>query len=493
MHILVDKLAFKLDSKSKQPLYVQLSERLQKLIADMELMPGQLMPSTRTLAVALAVSRKTVCRCYDELLSRGLIKSESGVGTFVSSKPVLFNDSLDRPETEKQFAQRRLTKYAEDLIACSVEPSHQGDLPELHFGAPPVSELPVKAWRQVMLTQLRNNDLSQFYYDTEPFGYLPLRTAIAAYLRRSRALHCQPDQIVVFSHALSPLRLFAQIIVESGDAVVVENPGFPFARKIFESLGAKLIPVAVDEHGMCVDQLHKLSETVRVIYVTPSHQDPTGAMMTLARRKQLLEWAKANNCLILEDDYDCEFRYTGTTLPALMALSDAENVVYVGDMWKTLFPLINIGYLVLPRNLLPVFNRAQSLSWTKASTSLPFFDQLAVAAFMNEGFFERHVRKTKATYASRYRNLILGITRYFGERVEYAKDCGSMQLLIRFKLPGNDATILKTANDAGLALISTKSYYLSGAVEKEFLLAFVMLDESEMMARLERWAGLLGF
>ncbi|MDZ4834377.1 MAG: PLP-dependent aminotransferase family protein [Candidatus Melainabacteria bacterium] len=489
--VLCRRLACKLDAESEMPLYRQLSDRLQELIADLEFMPGELMPSTRALASALGISRKTVCRCYEDLLSRGFIKSQSGVGTFVGFGTLSPENTKDSTPSSDRAVGRRLTKYAETLMACAIEPSNQGDLPELHFGAPPVSELPIKAWRQVLLAQLRNSDLTQFYYDTEPFGYLPLRTAIASYLMRSRALRCKPEQIVVFSHALSPLRLFAQLVIEAGDSVVVENPGFPFARKVFESLGAKLIPVPVDQDGMCVDELDRIDETVRVIYVTPSHQDPTGAMMSLARRKQLLDWAKAKNCLILEDDYDCEFRYTGSTLPALMALADGENVVYVGDMWKTLFPLINVGYLVLPANLVDVFSRAQSSGWTKASTSLPFFDQLAITAFMNEGFFERHLRKTKATYASRYRNFVLGITRFFGGVVEYAKDSGGMQVLIRFKIPASAVEILKTAKDAGLSLIPTQPYYVDGGVEKEFLLAFVMLDESEMMVRLERWAACL--
>ncbi len=469
------------------PIYRQLCEQLREAIISLQLMPGELLPSSRELASVLGVSRKTISRCYEELLSQGFLTSEPGVGTFVRK----ITQAESPPDDVKLIAGRRLTEYAGRLLSCPAEPTNQGEFPELHFGAPPPEELPFKAWRQVMLKQLRDCDFSQIYYDTDPFGYLPLRRALASYLFRSRALQCDPEQIIVFSHALSPLRLFAQIVVGAGDSVVVENPGFPFARRVFASLDAQIIPVGVDDGGVRVDELQSLPESPSLIYVTPSHQDPTGAMLTLERRKQLLDWARNHNCLILEDDYDCEFRYTGSTLPALMALDRNETVAYIGDMWKTLFPLINVGYLVLPKGLVAVFRQAQSLSWTKVSTSLPFYDQLAITEFMNDGHFERHVRKTKATYANRYRNLVIGLTRFFGGNVTWASDSSGMQLLIKFNTCINHATIIETAKLAGLSVISTSSYYCAQPVENEFLIAFVMLEEDEMTKRIEHWATIL--
>lgn len=484
--LFTEKLALKLDAKLEAPLYRQLGEQLRQAIVALKLMPGELLPSTRELAVALNVSRKTVFRCYEDLQSQGYIKTEAGLGTFVSSL------SFASPKgSGEKISGHKLTQYAQTLLDWPDEPSHQGEHPELHFGAPPVSELPLSAWRQMMLKQLRNAELTQFYYDTEAFGYLPLRQALASYLMRSRALQCDAEQLIVFSHALSPLRLFAKIAIEAGDAVAIENPGFPFARQVFASCGAKIIPINVDAQGLRVEELEALKEPVKLVYVTPSHQDPCGAMMSLERRKELLKWAKSKNCIILEDDYDCEFRYTGSSLPALMALDENETVVYFGDMWKTLFPLVNVGYLVLPRRLVDVFKKVQSLSWAKASTSLPLFDQLALTEFMNEGFFERHLRTTRTKYASRYRNLIVALSSYFADRVEYAKDSGSMQLLIRFKQALDDSHVKRTANAAGLALISTETYYHNGSVENEYLLPFVMLDEAEMSSRLKHWASLL--
>ena len=469
------------------PIYRQLYDQLREAIISLRLMPGELLPSSRELAATLGVSRKTISRCYEELLSQGYITSESGVGTFVRQITRESPPSIG----VKRIAGSRLTEYAENLLSCSLEPTNQGELPELHFGAPPPEELPFKAWRQVLLKQLRDCDLSDVYYDTDPFGYLPLRAALASYLFRSRALQCDPEQIIVFSHALSPLKLFAQIVIESNDKIVVENPGFPFARRLFTSLGAQIIPVGVDAAGLRVDELQSLREPPSLIYVTPSHQDPTGAMLTLERRQQLLNWARDNNCLILEDDYDCEFRYIGSTLPALMALDKNETVAYIGDMWKTLFPLVNIGYLVLPKGLVDVFRHAQSLSWTKVSTSLPFYDQLAITEFMNDGHFERHVRKTKTTYANRYRNLVLGLTRLFGEDLTWANDSGGMQLLVKFKTQIPDSKILEAAKLAGLSVIPTSSYYCTQPSEKEFLIAFVMLEENVMTSRLEQWARLI--
>ncbi|MBX9670884.1 MAG: PLP-dependent aminotransferase family protein [Candidatus Obscuribacterales bacterium] len=469
------------------PIYRQLFDQLKAAIENLQLMPGELLPSSRELASVLGVSRKTISRCYEELLSQGFITSESGVGTFVRQLA-----KTDSPPTDaKLIAGSRLTEYAERLLSYPSGPTNQGEFPELHFGAPPPEELPIKTWRQVLLKQLRECDLTQVYYDTDPFGYLPLRSALASYLFRSRALVCDPEQLIVFSHALSPLKLFAQIVIEQNNSVVVENPGFPFARRLFSSLGAQIIPVGLDGGGLRVEELQSIPEKPSLIYVTPSHQDPTGAMLILERRTQLLNWAKDHDCLILEDDYDCEFRHAGSTLPALMALDRNETVAYIGDMWKTLFPLINIGYLVLPKGLVDIFRHAQSLSWTKISTSLPFYDQLAITEFINDGHFERHVRKTKTTYANRYRNLVLGLTRFFGDVVTWANESGGMQLLVKFNTEINDAIVIETAKLAGLSVIPTTSYYCEQPADREFLIAFVMLEEDDMTTRLERWARLL--
>ena len=481
-----ERLALKLDHKNSVPLYRQLSERLREMILSLKLMPGELLPSTRELAIALNVSRKTVFRCYEDLQSQGFIKTESGLGTYVNN-----SNFANTKGTGENVIQHRLTAYAQSLLNLPDEPSHQGDHPELHFGAPPVSELPLNAWRQMLLKQLRKTEFDQFYYDTEAFGYLPLRQALASYLMRSRALHCDAEDLIVFSHALSPLRLLAKIMVDAGDSVAMENPGFPFARQVFGSIGAKIIPIGVDAQGLRVQELKALKEPVKLVYVTPSHQDPCGVMMSLERRKELLAWAKSSNCLILEDDYDSEFRYTGSTLPALMALDENESVIYIGDMWKTLFPLVNVGYLVLPSGLRSVFKKAQSISWTKASTSLPFFDQLALTDFMNDGLLERHLRKTKSTYASRYRNLIVGLSKHFNNRIDYAKESSSMQLLIKFKQPISDSEVKATSEAAGLSVVSTRAYYQGNFVQNEYLLAFVMLEETEMSRRLKLWSTLL--
>lgn len=262
MQTFAERLALKLDQDSSVPLYRQLSESMREMILNLKLMPGELLPSTRELAMALNVSRKTVFRCYEDLQSQGFIKTESGLGSFVSSSS--FASSKGASGSAEKVLGHKLTSYAQGLLDLPEEPSHQGDHPELHFGAPPVSELPLSSWRQMLLKQLRKAEFDQFYYDTEAFGYLPLRQALASYLMRSRALHCDAEDLIVFSHALSPLRLLAKIFVDAGDSVVMENPGFPFARQVFTSIGAKIIPASVDAQGLRVQELKALKEPVKL-------------------------------------------------------------------------------------------------------------------------------------------------------------------------------------------------------------------------------------
>lgn len=489
--LLISRLGIRLEAE-RGPLHRQLFDQFRNLIFSLQLMPGELLPSTRELAAALKISRKTVSRVYDDLTSQGFIHSKTGIGTFVCRIPPEVASPVQK-KSKLTVAACPLSTYGERLMHdSSWEPTHQGELPELHFGAPPADRLPVASWRKALLKVLRELDLAAIDYDTDPFGYYPLRRAIASYLGRARALRCQPEQLIVFSNALSHLRLLSRMLVDQGTPVAVENPGFPFARRIFGSLGADLIPIDVDDDGIKLDALRSI-QSPKIVYVTPSHQDPTGVVLSLPRRQELLEWASKNHCLIVEDDYDCEFRYTGTRIPALAAMDKSESVIYLGDFWKTLFPIVNVGYVVLPVPLVDVFKKAQSLGWTKENTSLPMLDSLCLKEFIDEGSYENHIRRTREIYARRYRNLVTSLARCFGNTIQLGKDSGGMQVLLRTSLPHRDATIRNAAADAGLALIPTQTYYFGRRVEREFLLSFVIYDESRMTACVEAWARNLSF
>ncbi|MBI2811783.1 MAG: PLP-dependent aminotransferase family protein [Candidatus Melainabacteria bacterium] len=468
-------------------LHRNLFEKIRSLIVSLQLVPGELLPSTRELAMALKVSRKTVARAYDDLTSQGYIHSKSGIGTFVRRIPPEIADA--QRTSDHPVMVYPLSKFGESLTpTISVEPTHQGELPQLHFGAAPVEQLPLASWRKTLLKILRELDFKAIDYDTDPFGCYPLRQAIATYLWRSRSLRCEPEQVIVFSNALGHLRLLSRMLVDAGTPVAVENPGFPFARRVFGALGADLIPIDVDEQGIRVDALRSLESPIRIVYVTPSHQDPTGVVLSLSRRQELIDWARESRCLIIEDDYDCEFLHTGSRVPSLAALDKSQNVVYLGDFWKTLFPIVNVSYMVLPTALVNAFQQVQSLSWTKENTNLPMLESLCLSEFIDVGDYESLIKRTREIYARRYRNLVASITRNFGAYMRLGRESGGMQVLLRTSVPQSDSVILSAAAEAGLALIPTQIYYFERRVEKEFLLSFVLHEESQMTGCIEAWA-----
>ena len=481
------KLKIKLQPDSEIPLNRQLYLHLRDRINSLQLMPGEVLPSTRELASALNISRKTVTRAYEDLINQGFIYSKKGIGTFVKNR-------IPKHKNETQVTKNQngssieLSEVGECIINCSnTAPIHQGEIPELHFGATPKDLMPVKSWMKVLRTIAQKDSLFESDYDIDPFGYLPLRKAISGYLLRQRAIDCQPKQIIVFNNALSHLKLLSKLLIDDGDRVAIENPGFPFARRLFASQGAILHPVDVDEQGLIVDQIKNTHEKIKLLFITPSHQDPTGATFSNDRRLELIEWIQKTNCLVIEDDYDCEFQLQNLRFPSLMTMDNGNNIVYLGDFWKTLFPLVNIGFMILPPSLIDVFTKAQSLGWIKENTNIPHLESLTMTAFLNEGHYENYTAELQKNYASRYRNFVTGITQNFGTDVSLAKESGGMQMLLKVDPEVLESSILNAARKADVPLIPIQSYYFEKRVEKEYLVPFALYDESDMSSKIEKW------
>ncbi len=252
-------------------------------------------------------------------------------------------------------------------------------------------------------------------YATEPMGYRPLREAIAAYAAQARAIRCEPEQILVTQGTQQALGLIAQVLLNEGDAIALEDPGYLSARKIFSSYGGVPVPVPVDDEGLIVSQLHELSaqsasapsmstqlaQPIKLAYVTPSHQFPTGVLMSLTRRLRLLEWAHKTGGLIVEDDYDSEFRYGGRPVPALQGLDTHERVLYVGTFSKVMFPGLRLGYMVLPPSLVPVFRQAK---WICDRQGI-LLHQAALTDFIANGDLAKHIRRMRIVYEKRRQHL----------------------------------------------------------------------------------------
>ncbi len=466
-------LKLEVDETSPLPIYKQLFDRLKEAIISLELMPGEMLPSSRELAKELGLSRKTINRTYEELLSQGYIETVDGVGTFVSNKS---KPTISLEANAKKIV---LSQYAQRLIKYGSQHSSQGDYAELNYGACPADALPLKAWRQILLKHFRESEPQDMACDVDPFGYRPLREALSVYLERTRALSVSPDQILMFSRSLQPLNLIVRLLLEQGDYVAVENPGFTFARQAFLSQGTRLQPVGVDKHGVIIEEIFALDPCPKLIYISPSHQDPTGVMLSLDRRKRLLEWVSKNDCVIIEDDYDCEYRYVGSNLPALMSLDTTGSVLYIGSFWKTLGPIIDAGYLVVPPSLMDDLTQLQSISWAKANTTVPMVEQLTLTEFLKDGYLEKHTRKLKPVFQKRYQSLVHAFTKQFGSKVEFSPEPSGMQVVIRFKTTKNDIEIMEAAKQAGFPLVPTSEYYHIHKPTREYIVPFAYIQEED--------------
>ncbi|QXH46769.1 PLP-dependent aminotransferase family protein [Pseudomonas xanthosomatis] len=397
----------------RRGLSQQLYQALRARVLDGRLGSGTRLPATRDLALVLGLSRNSVVRAYDQLYAEGFIESRVGDGTYVSQLPKLstqLSTGLSRGLSTELSTFR--TSYTEDSSSSEAfcEPvqrlkNHHLPLPRtgapraFRVGVPAFDLFPFDVWAKLQAGFWRKPDAALLGYG-DPAGELPLRELIATYLRRSRGLTCSAEQIVITSGAQQAISLCAQLLLQPGDGVAVENPGYRAAGNAFAMGGAQLRGVPVDDEGMDCARLAGLSDC-RVAYVTPAHQYPTGVTMSLARRLALLAWAERQEGWVIEDDYDGEYRYSGAPLAPLAALDRQGRVLYVGTFSKVAFPALRLGYLVLPRRLVQAFSQGRALSVRHSEVST----QCVMAEFMAQGHFQRHIRRMRKAALSR-RNVL---------------------------------------------------------------------------------------
>ncbi|RFD24412.1 GntR family transcriptional regulator [Pseudomonas sp. GL93] len=401
----------------RQGLTRQLYDALRQRVLDGRLVSGTRLPATRDMAAALSISRNSVVRAYDQLYAEGFIESRVGDGTYVSQLPTAKKLST-KPSTgfstglptalstnRRDYAQNQANEVIHSRGLDRVKHNHLAQPPcgpprAFRVGVPAFDLFPFEVWAKLNGAFWRKPDLAQLCYG-DPAGDERLRGLIAAYLRTARGLQCTTEQIVITSGAQQAISLCAQLLVEPGDGVAVENPGYRAAGHAFALAGGRLQGVPVDGDGIDCKVLNRL-EDCRVAYVTPSHQYPLGVVMSLARRLELLAWAERTGGWIVEDDYDGEYRYTGAPLSPLAALDRNGRVLYVGTFGKVAFPALRLGYLVLPPGLVEAFSRRRAVDMRHSEVST----QAVMAEFMAAGHFQRHVRRMRRAALSR-RNAML--------------------------------------------------------------------------------------
>jgi GntR family transcriptional regulator/MocR family aminotransferase len=460
-------------------LHRQLYAELQKAILTGRLKPGEKLPSSRNLAKLLGLSRTTVTQSYEDLISEGYLETSLGSGTFVcenlperllkakSINDVNTTNILDESKFKLSDYSQRLAKIPSMLADSEINVTFRAWSPDLE-------EFPLKEWGKILSRYCRTGKKNLLGYSIDSSGYKPLKEAIAAYLTRSRAVCCNTEQIVIVNGSQQALDFISRIFINPGDGVVMEEPGYLGAKQAFFTYGAKIYPVNVDNNGIVVDQLKELkAETLKLVYVTPSHQFPTGAVLSLPRRLELLAWAKSENVVIIEDDYDSEYRYGGRPIPALQGLNLNNNVIYIGTFSKVLFPALRIGYLVIPSSLVPIFSQAKYLTDRLCST----MDQYVLTEFINTGALERHIRQMRIIYNKRRETLVTSLTKHFGDNIEIVGENAGMHLMVRLKLGLSEQEVAKKLANKRIELISAQNYYLQPNKENEYILGYATLNQ----------------
>ncbi|HSW09126.1 PLP-dependent aminotransferase family protein [Aquabacterium sp.] len=378
-------------------LYAQLARALKRAILEAQLKAGTALPATRVLAAELGLSRNTVLTAYEMLCAEHLAVTRIGSGTFVSASMV----SRDRlPIKATVPAQTRYAARLRRLPALTLRRVVPRLRYDLHYGEPLVDPPLITAWRRELA---RAASAGEWGYPPSA-GLRVLRLAISEYLARRRGLVCQADDVVVVSGTQQAIALLARVLLDEGAVVAIEDPGYELASRALQAHGARLLPVKVDAAGLRVEELPR-GNRVRMVLVSPSHQFPSGAVMSLARRMSLLDYAAQRGCWVIEDDYDGEFRYDGVAIPALRSLDVRERVIYVGSFSKVLFPGLRLGYVVCPSGL-----RADLIA-AKLNDDLGCgsIEQAALAELMQSGAFDRHLRHAAAELRRRRTALLEGL------------------------------------------------------------------------------------
>lgn len=361
-------------------LAAQIYRQLLDAILDGRLRSGDRLPPTRELAARLDVSRNTVGVAYDRLVADGFLVGRAGAGTFVAASAVR-GRSAPRGVVEPRALWRSIPEMT------GPEPA----VYDFRVGTPDPALFPVAAWRRLVARELRVGSVGY----SDPSGLLALREAIARHIGISRSVRAGADDVIITHGAQQALDLIGRILIEPGATVAVEEPGYPPARRLFQSLGARVAGVPVDAEGIDVSAI---PSSARLVYVTPSHQFPLGTPMSLARRAALLAWAERRRAAVIEDDYDSEFRFAERPLEPLQSLDRAGRVIYVGSFSKTLLPMLRLGFLIAPASLRPALRAAKQV--TDWHGDVP--TQAALSRFIDEGLLARHIRKAGREYAARH-------------------------------------------------------------------------------------------
>jgi GntR family transcriptional regulator/MocR family aminotransferase len=453
---------------------------LRQAITAGQLAQGTRLPSTRTLAGDLGIARVTAEAAYAQLEAEGYIERRVGDGSYVRVDTTRFAGS--RAQTVPHgMATSALSARGEAILRGG---GCRDPLTPLAFaaGSPDLNAFPLELWNKLSSKRLRQNGAALLRYG-DPQGYLPLRSALAAYLNQSRGLRCSAEQVLILTSSQQALQLIATLLLDQGDAVWIEEPGYNGAKTAFAAMGAQLLPVPVDADGMN-PALAPAGSSPRLIYLTPSHQYPTGVPLSLPRRLALLDYAQQQQAWIVEDDYDSEFQYDGHPLPALQGIDRHGRVLYIGTFSKVLFPSLRLAYLVLPPGLAERFALARTV-FDGHSAQLP---QAITADFIEQGHFAAHLRHMRQLYRSRRDLLLETLRQQLPALQPLGGISGGLQLTVQLP-PGEETRLTRAAAQAGVATPGLAGMYLSPARRDGWVLGYAALPNAEIVEGVRRLAA----
>ena len=467
--------ALSLSRRKGVPINRQLYEQLSALVLDRTLPARTRLPSSRYLAKDLEVSRNTVMATYAKLEAEGLIESVRGSGSFVSDLPAARQRRSQRSPIAGGLRLARLGQVMANWNTPNTGPPGR---PSFLPGAPNVSQFPFHILRRLIARRLRSDGEDLFGYH-HPTGYPPLKTAIARHIETSRGVSCDAEQIVITGGAQAAFDVLARLLLDPGDAVWMEEPGYPGAQGSFLAAGAKLVPLRVGTTGW---DIRPPGEAIRLIYVTPSCQCPFGVTMGMEQRSQFIDIARQMNAWIVEDDFDGEYRFSGSFISAMQGNDPSGRTIYVGTFSKTMFPSLRLGFMVLPVRLAEAAQRAMFLT----GHSPPLILQGGLADFISEGHFAMHLARIRRVFAKRRELFRQHCTTFLGEWLKPTSSEFGIQALWMLDEPWCDRKVAEAARGRAIMVTSLSSHYIHGPSRSGLIFGYAALPEMAMKSELSR-------
>ena len=470
-----------IEFNSVVPLYKQLYNFIREAILSRRLKGGQKLPGTRTFSSELNISRNTVVQAFEQLMIEGYINGKIGAGTYIT------NDIPDKFLTVKktQSEIKNKTKpFSLKLDKRFGTPAlihrnySEDEIIPFQNGLPSLEDFPFQTWLRIINKNGTYIPSLQFGYKSST-GYQPLKEAIANYLQTYRAVNCVPEQIVIVNGSQQGLDLIGRTLLKENDNVLLEDPGYFGTRASVLSANVNILPTPVDDEGINIDYAAKNYPRPDFIYTTPSHQYPLGSTMSISRRLKLLEYADNNDAWIIEDDYDSEFRYTGSPLPSLQGMDKFNRVIYIGTFSKVLFPGLRLGYLVLP-NIEMVNSFAVVKSITDRQS--PIFEQIVLTKFIEGGHFTKHIRKMRMLYKERQAFLIAELKKETGGLLEVNPSNAGMHIVAWLPEKFNDKKISDLAKENKIIVSPVSEYVLKFNRRPGLVIGYTAFNKSKLKA-----------